>query len=90
MTPAPGMVLVKMLEEDSIVASTDRNYERIAEVLTLPENDFGEVNGVQKGDIIFFDEYAYRRFNYKGEEYCIVNISEPGSLWGVIHASSEG
>ena len=93
--PAPGMVLVKMFEDDeAIIQKTDRGYERIAEVIQIPSDNadsFAEWHGgTRVGDIIFFDEYAYRRFTWEGVEYCIVNISEPGALWGVIkHASTE-
>lgn len=96
-----GMVRVKLFEdENAVIQSTDRNYERIAEIIEVPQSNYsisisytgGMVHpGNAKpevGDTIFFDEYAYRRFTWNGEDYCIVNIDEPGALWGIIKNAS--
>jgi len=90
--PAKGCVLIKPLEDTSIIASTDRQYERMGEVIdgTL-DSATADIPNVKVGDIICFDDYTYRRFTYDGKDYCVVNISEPGALWGIIkrHVGTE-
>jgi len=74
-TAAPGCVLIEPIVEDSMIASTDRNYERKGRVTARATNVDIEID-----DIIFFDEYSYRRFEHEGKELYVVNVTGDG-LW---------
>lgn len=75
--PAPGCVLIEPMESDTVIQSADRNYDRMGKVLSSNSTN------AEAGDIIFFDEYAYRRFTYQDKDYVFVDVSHDG-LWAVL------
>lgn len=81
-----GMVLVDMeFQPKSPIPSAERNYDRIGKVLKTWEDP---ACPIRVGDVICFDEYAYRRFTLDEnsehkQDFTIVDTAH-GALWGII------
>lgn len=88
--PVPGVVVIEPIQDDSVIQSVNRNYTNAGKVVEVPSDwYFGGYGqqivkktplGIKKGDIIFYDEYAYRRFDFKGEEITCVDTRGDG-VW---------
>ena len=83
-----GRILIEPIEDNATLKSTDRQYKRVGKVIGVYEHPelgmlFPKKFGIVIGDIIFFDEFAYRRFEHEGKDYCVVDVSD-GALWGII------
>jgi co-chaperonin GroES (HSP10) len=75
----PGVVLVEPIKDDSIIQSTGRDYTNAAVIIALnPLNE--TLTGAKVGDIIFYDEYAYRRFEHEGKDIFAVDTRGDG-VW---------
>ena len=75
----PGVVLVEPIKDDSIIQSTGRDYTNAARVIAT-EFEQGSNGPIQIGDIIFYDEYAYRRFEWEGKDIFAVDLRGDG-VW---------
>lgn len=72
--PMPGIVLIEPIEDDAIIQSTGRDYTNAGKVTASKEPD------IQIGDVIFYDEYAYRRFDWQKKEIFAVDTRGDG-VW---------
>lgn len=81
--PMPGVVLVEPLKDDTVMQSTGRDYTNAARVVAVnPLNkDISVSSGrPQEGDIIFYDEYSYRRFEHDKQDIFAVDTRGEG-VW---------
>lgn len=78
--PVPGVVLVEPIKDDTVIQTTGRDYTNAARIVTIREKDFLREYGYAEGDIIFYDEYSYRRFEHEGKEIFAVDTRGEG-VW---------
>jgi len=78
--PMPGVVLVEPIKDDSVMQTTGRDYTNAAKIVYIREKDFLREMGWKEGDIVFYDEYAYRRFEHEGKEIFAVDTRGDG-IW---------
>lgn len=69
--PAIGKVIIKPYEEDTVMQSAGREFERKGEVLEVGT----EQTFLKKGDVIYYDDYAYRRFGTEEEPIYMVALT---------------
>lgn len=75
--PMPGVVLVEPIKDDSVMQTTGRDYTNAARVIAVNDIQF---EGISVGDIIFYDEFAYRRFEHEGKDVFAVD-TRGGGVW---------
>lgn len=73
--PMPGVVLVEPIVDDAIIQSTGRDYTNAARIIATENGGPYCV-----GDIVFYDEYAYRRFEWEGKDIFAVDLRGDG-VW---------
>lgn len=83
-----GVVRIELLEDDALIPDLTQKYKKIAKVIAVPPSENGYVPFPNVGDVVFFDEYSYRTFEFNKETYHFLDTKNKG-IWGVIRTYEE-